>query len=190
MNLFDEYPYLENEYILVHRLVPGDAEALRELTEDLKVRETVPTLLYEMKYEDKALVIEREEEEYFRTGQGILLGVYLKEEPEQMVGIAEIYGFEPLRGKASIGDRIISRYWGRGISTSIVSLLRDYLIDEVGLRLVTAHILKVNSASSTCVTRNGFIRKYKDVYEDWGTGEPVLTDVYIYKRDYRTKGAK
>ncbi|MBQ7703607.1 MAG: GNAT family N-acetyltransferase [Firmicutes bacterium] len=184
MNLFDEYPYLENEYILIHRMTPGDAEALGKLTEDPRVKSTVPTFLYEMKYDDKALVIEREEEEYFRTGEGILLGIYLKSDPDQMVGLAEIYGYEPVKAKASIGDRILPEYWGRGISTAAVRLLRDYLIVDVGLRTITAHILQSNAASVSCVLKNGFIKRYEGIYEDWGRPELQLTDKYMYKRSY------
>lgn len=190
MNLFDEYPYLENDRIVIHKMKPADAEALRRLSEDGRVTKTVPTFLYEMKYEDKALVIEHEEEEYFRTGEGILLGIYLKEAPDDMAGLAEIYGYEPSRGKASIGSRLLPEYWGKGIATSVAEMLRDYLIDDLGLRVVTAHILKENIGSAACLTKCGFIPKYKDIYEDWGFGYPVLTDNYIYKRDYRTKGAK
>ncbi len=31
MKLFDEYPFLENENIAIHRLGPGDAEGLARL---------------------------------------------------------------------------------------------------------------------------------------------------------------
>ena len=192
MKLFDEYPNLESEYIAIHRLRSEDAEGIRKLAEDPKVSATVPTFLYENKYEDKALVIEREEAELFRTGEGILLGIYLKGEPtgeadcageagETFVGLAEIYGYDEAKNKASIGARILPEFWRRGISTETARLLRDYLIDDLGLRTVTAHILKNNFASAACVLKNGFVAKYCDIYEDWGMGEPMLTDKYVFK---------
>lgn len=190
MNLFDEYPFLQNDLILIHRLQPEDAEALGRLARDPAVSRTVPTFLYEKKYEDPALVIEREEEELFRTGEGILLGVYLKEAPEKLVGLAEIYGYEPAKEKASIGDRILPEYWRRGISTAVVGLLTDYLIGEIGLKTVTAHILRGNEGSAACVLRNGYVQKFSNIYEDWGFSEPCLTDKYVYKRDFRRKVVK
>ena len=191
MKLFDEYPYLENEYIVIHKLRPEDAEPLRKLTEDPLVSRYLPSFLYELKYEDKALVIEREEEEYFRTGEGIMLGIYIRragaDAPEIFVGLAEIYGYEEERSKASIGDRILPEFWGKGISTNVVGLLRDYLIDDLGLRIVTAHILPDNLASAACVLKNGFIRKFPGVPENWGFDELCPTDKYVYKRYFRYK---
>ena len=205
MKLFDEYPYLENENIAIHRLGPGDAEGLAQLASDPRVTPYVPTFLYEQKYEDKALVIEREKEEYFDTKEGILLGIYLKGDgssagaeasceaggaAETFVGLAEIYGYEEYRLKVSIGDRILPAYWGRGISTQVAALLLDYLIDDLGMRTVTAHILRVNEKSAHCALRNGFVRKYTSIYEDWGWDEPCLTDKYIYKKYFRYEEQK
>ena len=190
MNLFDQYPFLQNDLIMIHKMQPEDAAALKRIAEDPQISPFVPTFLYEKKYEDKALVIAREEEEYFAAGEGILLGIYLKEAPAEMVGLAEIYGYEPSKEKASIGDRILPEFWGRGISTQAVALLTDYLIGEVGLKTVTAHILRGNEGSATCVLRNGYVQKFSNIYEDWGFGEPCLTDKYVYKRDFRKKRVK
>lgn len=190
MNLFDQYPFLQNDLIMIHKMQPEDAAALKRIAEDPQISPFVPTFLYEKKYEDKALVIAREEEEYFAAGEGILLGIYLKEAPAEMVGLAEIYGYEPSKEKASIGDRILPEFWWRGISTQAVALLTDYLIGEVGLKTVTAHILRGNEGSVTCVLRNGYVEKFTNIYEDWGFGEPCLTDKYVYKRDFRKKRVK
>ena len=164
MNLFDQYPFLQNDLIMIHKMQPEDAAAQPEAV--------------------------CEEEEYFAAGEGILLGIYLKEAPAEMVGLAEIYGYEPSKEKASIGDRILPEFWGRGISTQAVALLTDYLIGEVGLKTVTAHILRGNEGSATCVLRNGYVQKFSNIYEDWGFGEPCLTDKYVYKRDFRRKKVK
>ena len=185
MKLFDQYPSLQNDLISIHKMGPADAEAIKKLSEDPRVRKTVPSFLYEYKYEDKSLVIEREEEECFRTKENILLGIYLRSEPEKMVGIAEIYGYEEDKLKASLGDRILPDYWGKGISTAVVSLLTDYLIDEIGLNEVTAHILRGNNASSACGRRNGYVLEASGIYEDWGKDEPCLIDKYVYKKEFR-----
>ena len=174
----------------MHKLQPEDAAALDRLANDPQVSATVPAFLYEKKYEDKALVIEREEEELFRTGEGILLGIYLKEAPEDLVGLAEIYSYEPDKEKASTGCRILPEYWGRGISTAVAALLTGYLIGDIGLRTVTAHIMRGNKGSATSLLRNGYVEKFSGIYEDWGLDEPVLTDKYVYKRDFLEKSVK
>lgn len=70
------------------------------------------------------------------------------------------------------------------------ALLTDYLIGEVGLKTVTAHILRTNEGSAACVLKNGYVQKFSNIYEDWGFGEPCLTDKYVYKRDFRKKRVK
>ena len=68
--------------------------------------------------------------------------------PVQLVRIAEIYHFEAHKEKASIGCRLSEAVWGQGIATEVIGLLRDYLIDEIGLRTITAHIMRVNLPSA------------------------------------------
>lgn len=67
------------------------------------------------------------------------------------------------------------------------ALLTDYLIGEVGLKTVTAHILRTNEGSAACVLKNGYVQKFSNIYEDWGFDEPCLTDKYVYKKDFRKK---
>ncbi len=72
----------------------------------------------------------------------------------------------------------------------MVGLLLDYLIGQLEMRTVTAHILRGNERSAHCVLRNGFARKYTSIYEDWGWEEPCLTDKYIYKKYFRYEESK
>ena len=55
--LFEEYPYLEGENLILRKLNMSDADALAELTSRKKVYETLPTFLYELKYPDKRKAI-------------------------------------------------------------------------------------------------------------------------------------
>lgn len=188
MRLFEGYPYLENEKILIHRLAPEDAVNLARLAGDERVYTYEPTFLYETKYDDAALVIAREKEELFDRGEGILLGVYLKGEAdgagETFTGLAEIYNYEEAKSKASIGVRLLPEFWRRGISTAVIGMLRDYLTGDAGIETVTAHIISDNKASAACALKNGFVRMYSDLLADWGLDDMVRTDKYVYKASW------
>ena len=65
--LFEEYPYLEGENLILRKLNMSDADALAELTSRKKVYETLPTFLYELKYPDKRKAIALMDAECFDT---------------------------------------------------------------------------------------------------------------------------
>ncbi len=178
--LFEEYPVLEDDEIMLRKMSAADAGDLARMCAQKEVYRCLPTFLYEQKYEDKYEVLARMDEECFDTKQNLLLGVYLKEHQE-FAGIAEIYAYEPQRRKCSIGIRLMSQYWGRKLATRAERLMISYLLDEANIRIITAHIMKENKASAAVVLKCGFVRKYPDIWEDWGFADPVLIDKYVIK---------
>ena len=179
MKLFEEMPYLENDFLILREMQEEDAPALGKLASDRKVYVYLPTFLYEQKYKDPLEVIRKMRGECFDTRDSIMLGIYLKENPRVLTGIAEIYAYDERKMKASIGIRLAQEYWHRGIALPAELLLLDYL-KSVGIRKVTGHIMRHNIASATIVQKIGFINKYPGLWEDWGRGGPVLVDKYLY----------
>ena len=184
MKLFDEYPYLENDRIIMRKLVDSDAEGIAELTSRAAVYKTIPGFLYELKYEDKRDVIANMDRECFEAHESLFLGIFLKNDPEHLIGIAEFYNYEENKSKASIGARIHDDYWDKGIATDVAVMMRDYLTKDVGLSTVTSHVLRVNAGSRRVMEKTGFVNKYPGLYEDWGFGELMLTDKYVYKKEW------
>ena len=109
MKLFDEIPYLTDDRIILREMTDQDAEALRRLSHNMRVYRYLPAFLYEQKYEDPHDVIRNMRRECIETKESILLGIFLKADPETMTGIAEIYAWEEDRNKASIGVRLDER---------------------------------------------------------------------------------
>ena len=188
MNLFDEMPRIESERLILREFVDADAEALAAFAHDEEVYRYLPTFLYEQRYDDAHLVISRMREECFDTKESILLAICLRDAPDQMLGIAEFYAYEPRKPKASIGYRLGREYWGQGIATEVVGMLKDHLLDRVHMRTITAHVICENVASARALQKNDFVCLYPHVGEDWGWGEPVLIDKWIYKRRWGDLG--
>lgn len=186
MAVFDEMPRIEGETVLLREMVDADADALYELAHNDSIYRLEPTYLYERQYTDMHEAIAQMREKCFDTHDSILLAVCLKSEPGQMLGIGEVYAYEPVKPKASIGVRLLERAWGQGIASETVGLLKDWLLSE-GVRTITAHVMVENYSGRTA-EKNGFVKLYPNCWEDWGFDEPVLVDKWVYKRRWAETG--
>ena len=178
--LYSEYPVLEDELIVLHKMTDIDAEVLSEMCSQEEVYRYVPTYLFEQKYEDKHEVIARIHEECFETRESLFLGIYYKKTGE-FSGIAEMYAYEPDRRKVSIGVRLKKEFWGLGIATHTERLLIKYLLEKANIRIITAHVMQSNEASAHVALKCGFEKRYCNIEEDWGFEHPVIIDKYIIK---------
>lgn len=183
MKLFEEYPCLTDGRVMLKKMTAADAAALERITSKASVYATVPTFLYELKYQDKAEVIARMDEEIFDTHQSILLGVYLCDDPGRLIGLAEIYNYEGDRGNVSIGCRLDDDYWGKGVAQACTVMLIDYLFRDIGLDSITAHVLAINTRSEGVLLSAGFIKETIGFPEDWGFDEMQKTDKFTLYRN-------
>ena len=179
MRLFDEMPCLENDRIILKEMTLEDAPALESISSDPKVYVYLPTFLYEQKYDDPREVIRRMREECFLKKDSIMLGIFLKDEPSEMAGIAEIYAYDEAKNKASVGVRLARKYWYQGIAMEAVRLMKEYLEDTIRIRTITAHIMRHNAPSAGVVKKLGFENRFAGLWEDWGREGPVLVDKYV-----------
>ena len=180
MKLFEEIPYLENEKLVLKEMTLEDAPALGRIASDPKVYVYLPTFLYEQKYADPCEAILNMRRECFETGESIMLGIFLKEDLHEMVGIAEMYAYDEKKRKVSIGIRLAQAYWHQGIALPAERLMLDYL-KKAGIRTVTGHVMVHNAASAHVAREAGFEVKYPKLWEDWGREGPVLTDKYVIR---------
>ena len=183
MRLFEGYPKLSDDTVLLHKMSLDDAEALHALATNPKVYKYLPTFLFEQKY-DAEEVIKRLDDECLKTKDSVVLGVYLKSDPKRLIGLAEIYSYKEERNKVSIGTRLDEPYWGKGFATRITDLLISYIFNETEIRTITAHVIKGNETFPKVLRKFGFVDKYKEVSEDWGFDQPVIADKYLLKRDW------
>ncbi len=172
--LFSEIPVLRGERITLRALTQSDVDGLRELMETAKVYRYEPTYLFEKKYKDPADTIEHLYKEGLK--QSLFLGVFLGDD---FAGLAEIYGYRPLLRKASVGYRLLPRYWGQGIATETLRLLREYLFGETDVEVLTASVMRGNKASARVLEKNGFACMRSNVLEDWGYPEYVVSDKWL-----------
>lgn len=177
MKLFREYPVLSDGHIVIKKITKDDAVALSEMTGEVNVYKYLPAFLYELKYDDIYKVIECMHGECFLTKQNLLLGIHPENAKGCFAGIAEVYNYQEEQCKVSIGYRLKEEFWGQGIATRSVGLLKSYLKDA-GIKIITAHVMSENKASSSVLLKNGFSLADDGLEEDWGPGKQVVADKY------------
>ena len=169
---------IDNGRLLIRSLGIQDMDGLKAMRRDRKVYRYEPTFLLELQSAPEEAL------ETFRrmdldTDRQCILGVYEKEAPSDLVGLAELYDYKPSGKVISIGYRFLSACWGRGLATSCVRALLDYIRGHTAVELVTAHVLPDNIASARCLLKNGFEYLLTKT-EDWGDGCPRPAEVYTF----------
>lgn len=180
--IFDEVPRIEDERIVLKRMEPCHAEALRELVQNERVYRYEPTFLIERQFDDAAQAIEYLYEQPFRNKESLILGVFEKGAQageESFCGLAEFYGLKDYIHKISIGYRLVEHCWGRGIATNTVTLMLRFVQNETDIQLVTASTMVDNLASARVLQKNGFVRTAEAVPEDWGHSQLTLADKWF-----------
>lgn len=176
--LFCEIPCIEGERIVLDRVVPTDADALRDLVGNPRVQRYEPTYLFEKQFDDAEEAIARLYGDLFANRESLILAIRLRGTGE-LAGLAEFYGLRDSLHKISMGYRLRERWWGRGLATEAVRLMVGYLYGETDIQIITASTMVQNRASAHVLEKADFIRTARGVEEDWGYPEPVLVDKWF-----------
>lgn len=181
VGLFDAFPYLEGNSLVIKKMVEGDVEALAEITESDRVYKYTPPLLYKKSRGNLLAAIRNCGGRDFDNGKHIIAGVYKKDEPQRLIGLAEMFDYKKRTNQVTIGYCLNERYWHQGIATEVIAMLKAYLIDEVRLNKLYAYVMPENIYSSKALLKNGFVRQPEPATgKNWGGQETVELGVYIF----------
>ena len=172
--LFSEIPYLRSGQTVLKELLPTDSASLQKLVSSPEVYRYLPTFLFERRYSDISYVISHLYDECWK--ESIILGVF---HDDLFCGLAEMYGYRDPIHKISVGYRLLSDNWGKGIATEALHLMVDYLYTETDIEIITASTMVENLASARVLQKNGFSLAVHAVYEDWGYETPTIVDKWI-----------
>ena len=168
--LFDEIPCLEGDRLILRRITENDREALQEMAHSNNVYRYEPTYLLEQQYTDMDQLLRDLYGEYFEKKQNLFLGIYLKDHPTELCGLAEFYDYRDHIHMVSIGGRLREKFWKSGIATEVARLMSDYLFSETDIEIITASTMVENQASAHLLEKNGFTTTRSIHREDWGRG--------------------
>ena len=188
-DLYEEFPYIVANDIIIRKMTENDADALMELCSSEAVYRYAPDF---MTTKNKKAVIRNISQiggRDFEKKLYIIAGVYLQEDPNNIIATAEIFGYDKLVSMAEIGYRINERYWNRGIATKVTQALVAYLFDEIGLNRIQAKVMPENIYSAKVLLKNGFLREGLIRQGNFWKGRGVVElDMYsLLKVDYMEK---
>jgi len=181
--LFNQFPCLECDDVVLKKVEPCDAEDLYEILASENVYKYAPGKPSKTLAAVRNVVGHYERD--FNKHKAVYLGIYLKAEGK-LVGEACIFGFDDKACRCEIGYMLNENYWGRGIATMATKLMVDFLFSKIGANSVQASVMPVNKKSKNVLERCGFIHEGTLRQIKHWTGQGIVDlDMYsILKAEY------
>lgn len=177
--LFDDFPNIRNDKIIIKKMVESDTEALKEISHNEAIYKFIPPFLYKKSEKFLQTAISNFSGRDFDKKKMIIAGIYLQEAPGRLIGLAEMFDYKRKTNTITIGYRINQRYWNQGVASSAIDLMVDYL-HEMGIDTIRAFVMTENSYSSKALLKNGFIKQPDLVQQkNWGSQDIVEVEVYV-----------
>jgi ribosomal-protein-alanine N-acetyltransferase len=164
--VFQAFPYLETERLVLRRLRLSDAESLFAILADEELTRF---------YDDETFTEisqAREQIEAWASGfdewRSIRWGVARKE-TDTVIGTCGYYGFHRWHGRGSLGFELARPYWRQGIMTEALEAIIEFGFREVGLNRIQAVVMPGNEGSEKLLEKLGFRSEgVLREYENWG----------------------
>lgn len=182
-DLFEEFPYLENDKVIIRKMKSSDVAALSMISNNDNVYKYIPAFLYKKSNKTLETAIKNLGGRDFEKRKLIVAGIYLQNEPDRLVGLAEMFDYKKRENKVTIGYRIHEEYWNQRIASNALQLMVQYLVNEIGIQTLNAFVMPENIYSSSILLHNGFVKEDFTMQEkNWGGRDIVSLDVYTYKK--------
>ncbi|PWJ72260.1 UNVERIFIED_CONTAM: ribosomal-protein-alanine N-acetyltransferase [Murimonas intestini] len=181
--LFDAFPYLENDKVIIRKMESNDVAALSEISNNDNVYKYIPPFLYKKSNKVLETAIKNLGGKDFENKKYIIAGIYLKDNPNRLVGLAEMFDYKKRENKITVGYRLNEDYWNKKIATNVLKLMVEYLVNEVNITTLQAFVMPENVYSSKVLLNNKFVKEDFTLQEkNWGGQEIVTVDVYTYNK--------
>lgn len=180
MAVFDEFPYLRDEAIIIRKMVETDLPALREITCDPEVYRYCPHFLYRKSDGNLLAAIRNCGGRDFEKKKHIIAGICPADDPGTLIGLAEMFDYRKHDNCMTIGYKVNPKYWHRGIATHAVSLMKKYLFLQ-DVKKLHAYVMPENVYSERALLRNGFVKLPDHVPEkDPSSRKPAAEDHFEF----------
>lgn len=157
--LYDEFPYIETDDIIIRKMTEADTESLLSVCSNRNVFRHIPDFLYT---DDRAVLkkaIQNLGERDFLEKRWIVAGICLAGNPDKVIGTAEMFDYNEAVRAVEIGCRLGEEFWGQGIAVKVVRGMIGYLFQEAGINRIQATALPENTRSKKVLLKAGFHRE-------------------------------
>lgn len=178
---------LENKNIKIRALEPNDLEDLFTIENDSSLWDISDTRApYSRELLSKYL--EESSKDIYEAKQ--LRLVISPKVSDELIGLVDLFQFEPHHKRAGLGIVVKKEYQGQGIATQTIELMSQYAFKFLGLNQVFAHVPSENPGSRRIFEKSGFTQT--GTLQAWRKGRNGYSDVCLYQllnpENSRTKG--
>jgi ribosomal-protein-alanine N-acetyltransferase len=154
---FEQFPNIMTDEITLRKIVASDIDNLFAIYSNEKLFQYSPVMLRKNKETVSNMIGHFERD--FNKRKEIFLGICLNSEPDNIVGVAELFDYSREVNMITIGYRLNDRYWAKGIATKTVKAMTEYLFYEIGISRIQAFVMPENIKSQNVLHRNGFVKE-------------------------------
>ena len=183
-NLFDQFPHIITDDITLRKIIPSDIESLFEIYSNENLFLQSPNM--QKKNKETVLNMIGHFERDFNKHKMVWLGIVENDNPDFIIGVAEMFDYNRDVNMITIGYRLNDRYWGKGFATKAVSAMIEYLFNNIGVNRIQAFVMPENIKSLDVLRRNNFVEEgtIRQGFVWKGKGVVDLTLLSMLKSDY------
>lgn len=154
--LYDRFPYIETDDIIIRKMKETDADSLLSVCSNRNVFKYIPDFLYTDDRDILKAAIHNLGGRDFLERRWIIAGICLPENPDKVIGTAEMFDYNEAVHAVEIGYRLGEEFWGQGIAANVVRGMTEYLFQEAGINRIQATVLPGNIRSKKVLLKAGF----------------------------------
>lgn len=178
--IFDRYPIINGNDITLNQISEKDIDNLFNIYNNDKVFEYCGILPKHNKKTVENMIGHFERD--FNKKSRIKFGIF---KDDQMLGIIECYDFKKKIDMLTIGYYLAEEYWNKGYATKALSLLVEYLFNEIEVNRIQAEVMIENNYSKKVLLKNGFMKEGTIRQGAFWPGKGIVDyEIYSKLRDY------
>lgn len=168
---------LQGNTIRLRALEPGDIDFLYTIENDPLFWEVSSTLAPYSRQLLEQYIANAHLDIY--TAKQLRL-VIVKKESKQLVGMIDLFDFNPQHRRAGIGILITKDQQGKGYASEALALVISYCFDHLHLHQIYANITSDNEASLALFKKFDF--QQVGIKKDWIQSKNVFKDEVLFQR--------
>jgi diamine N-acetyltransferase len=166
--------FLENDTILLRALEPEDLDFLYKWENNSALWKYGSTLTPYSKFALKEYLSDSLHGIFYTRQLRLII---VERTGNQVIGMVDLYDFDPLNLRAGIGILLDDSYRNRGFGSQALQLIREYAFRFLHLKQLYAFVPKNNPASHRLFIKNGY--EETGLLQSWLKTESGYTDVYF-----------
>lgn len=185
-SVFDEFPVLETERLLLRAVRPSDVTAVYAIFSDEAVTRYYGLETYTA-VEEAAQRIAAIRQSYLK-GRSIRWAITHKHD-DRLIGTVGLMNWRPKYFQATIGYELAQTHWRQGVMTEALTAVIDFSFVVVALNRLEAFVVPENTPSISLLGKLGFVNE--GLMREYGYWRQAFHDLFLFsllRKDWSSMG--